>query len=98
MNTNHAGFEKVSRPSIWHWLGFRHRWDEALFEWRNQEPLEPGFVPGAMATRVIVHVCWLDRMRLLVSGRCEIVSYMKTDALVNKTQTRSAFAVLPPSA
>lgn len=94
--TNDVGLCQVSKPSIWHRLGFRHRWDESLFDWRNQEPPEPGFVVGAFATHVVAHVSWLDRLRLFISGRCEIIVYTKTDVLVNKAASRSQFAVLPP--
>lgn len=101
MSTDEGAFAVMNKPTLlqrlWRRLGYGFRFDEALFDWRNQEPPEEGFVPGAMSTHVTIHVSWPDRLRLLLSGRCEIVSYMKTDTLVNRAATRSQFAVLPPS-
>lgn len=96
MTDTHAGMMQANKPSTWYRLGFRHTWDESLFDWRNQEPPEDGFVPGAFSTHIHVRVSWLDRLRLLITGHCEVVCYTKTDVLVNQAKTRSTFAVLPP--
>lgn len=95
-DTPHA-FYSVHVPTIWERLGFRRRFDEELFAWRNEEPKpEDGLVPSALCTHVRVHIDWWDRLRLLVSGACEIEVYTKTDVLVNKAISRSQFSVLPP--
>jgi hypothetical protein len=88
---------QVSKPSIWYRLGFRFTFNEDDFDWRNQDPPEEGFVPGAFETVTHVHVGWLDRLRLLVSGHCAVSIHTKTDVLVNRAKSRSQFAVLPPA-
>lgn len=85
----------ASKPSIWHRLGWRYRSDESLFDWRNKE--EEGFAPHALCTRTEIHITFVDRLRLLISGRCELTAYTKTDKLVDHAVTRAQFAVLPPS-
>lgn len=92
-----------SRPTLavrfWRALGFVYRWDEDLFNWKHAEPApdEQGWwVPGCVTTHVAVSVSWLDRLRLLVTGCCEVSIYTRTDVLVRRAETRSEFAVLPP--
>lgn len=88
----------VSKPSIWNRLGFKYSWDENLFDWRNAEPVESDwFVPGTLNTETIIHVSFLDRLRLLVSGKCAIDCYTRTNVTVGRAESRSKFAVLPPS-
>lgn len=82
------------RERVWRRLGFRHRFNEALLKWRN-EPTD-GCVEGAITTTVAVHVGYVDRLRLLISGHCEIAVYTKTDVLVQRAVTGSQFDVLPP--
>lgn len=88
---------QASKPTIWYRLGFHYGWDEALFNWRSADP-EPDdwFVAGALTTRIEVHVGFLDRIRLLISGRCELFCSTRTDVVVKRAETRSQFAVLPP--
>ena len=89
----------VGKPSLrerlWRWLGFRHRFDEALWKWRN-EPTD-GFAEGVITTTVAVRLGKTDRLRLLVSGHCEVAVYTKTSVLVEHAVTRSQFAVLSPA-
>ncbi len=92
-----AGYA-VSKPTIWYRLGFHYRFDEDLFNWRNEEPKEGDwFVPSALCTHVVVHLGWLDRCKLLITGKAEVISYTRTDVLVKKAVTRSEFCVLPPT-
>lgn len=81
---------------IWRKLGFRHRFNEELFDWRNQEPPEEGFVIGAISTNVEIRVSFMDRLRLLVSGHANLSVYTKTNVMVDRAASRSEFAVLPP--
>ena len=91
-------FAAVSKPSLWYRFGFHYHEDD-LFEWRNEEP-KPGdwWTVGAVTTRVKIHFSFLDRLRLLISGTAEVTSYTRTNVTVDKAVTRSAVAVLPPSA
>jgi len=98
MTDTHGGYlVTANKPSIWNRLGFNFRFDEDLFDWRNQDPPEEGFVIGAFETTTHVHVGWLDRIKLLVTGHCAVTTWTKTDVLINRAETRSEFAVLPPS-
>lgn len=80
---------------IWRWLGFGmgNRWD--MVEWRCEE--EPGFAPGALITDTVVHLDFLDRLRVLIGGRLRIEVSTKTDVLVKKSKSMSAVGVMPPT-
>lgn len=86
----------MTKPSLWYRLGFHYSSDEDLFNWRNQEPPEEGFAPGAFCTVIGVRISFLDRLRILASGHCQISVYTKTDVMPLKIKSRSIFAVLPP--
>lgn len=90
------GAAMTSKPSVWYRLGFRYRFDEDLFEWRNKEPPDEGFAVGAIGIRIGVHVSFVDRLRLLISGHAELTAYVKTNVTVDRAKTRSQFAILPP--
>jgi len=91
--------ENALKPSIWHRLGFCRPWDEDLFEWRNAEPgQEDWWVEGTITTNTVVHVDWLDRLRILISGKCRVESFTRTSVTVAHAETRSIFSVLPPRA
>lgn len=92
----------IHKPTFWQrlWsrLGFGSRWDEELFEWRSADPQpDDWFVPGTLTMRTMTHVGWRDRLRLLISGRCEVCTYTRTDALVHRAETRAQFSVLSPA-
>lgn len=96
-----AGYGSYARPTfrqrLWRRLGFGFHFDEALFDWRNQEAeASDWFVSSAFNTVTDIHIDWLDRLRILISGRCSLSAYTRTDVLVNKAESRSQFAVLPP--
>lgn len=84
------------RSKFWRKMGFCHHFDEDLFDWRNQDPPQEGFVISAITTNVAIHVSFMDRLRLLVSGRAELSVYTKTNVVVDRAISRSQFAVLPP--
>lgn len=84
------------RTRIWQKFGFCFH--DSAFEWRTQEPKEGDWwVPGTLNTDVTITVDWLDRLRLLVTGHCKLLTYTRTDVLVNKSEARSTFTVLPPA-
>lgn len=79
-------------------LGFHRAKDsEALFDWRNEEP-KPGdwWKVGALSTRVTIYFGWADRLRLLLTGTCEVTSYTRTNVAVERAETRSQISVLSP--
>lgn len=83
---------------LWHALGFHHAKDrEALFDWRNEEPKEGDWwTVGALTTHVVVYFGWADRLRLLLTGTCEVTSYTRTNVPVCRAESRSQIAVLSP--
>ena len=66
-----------------------------MTDWRCEE--EPGFAPGALITDTVAHLDFLDRLRVLVSGKVRIEVSTKTDVLVKKSKSMSAVGVMPPS-
>lgn len=85
------------KQRLWRFFGFRWRYDESLFDWRNMEPPEEGYAPGAFITETHVKVSWDDRLRILVSGHIAIEVCTKTDIVPKKLTSRSRAAVLPPT-
>jgi hypothetical protein len=89
---------QVSRPSLWYRLGWRYKYDEALFEWRNTTPSPTDWwKPGCLSTLTVMRIGWLDRIRLLISGTCELRLDTRTNVIVDRAESRSQFSVLPPS-
>lgn len=83
------------RSRIWRALGFGMNNSMDMTDWRCEE--EPGFAPGALVTDTVVHLDFLDRLRVLVGGRLRIEVSTKTDVLVKKSKSMSAVGVMPPS-
>ena len=81
---------------IWRRLGFGRRPDFDIIDWRCDEQLG-GFAPGALVSETFVYVDFLDRLRVLLSGKIYIEVSTKTDALVEHSQSRSTFSVLAPN-
>lgn len=90
----YAIYKPTLRERAWRRLGFRQRFDEALWTWKN-EPME-GFAEGAITTTVAVYVGYVDRLRLLISGHCQVDVYTKTSVVAEHAVSRSGFSVLPP--
>jgi len=89
-----GAFCSVHKPTIWDRMGFRRRFDESLFDWRNN-PLD-GFVESAITTHVSIYVSLWDRLRLLLTGHAELIAYTRTNVMVDHAVTRSEFTILPP--
>lgn len=90
----------ASRPSLrhrfWRALGFGRNdgWLD-LSDWRSEDPKE-GFAFGAMLTETYVYFDFWDRVRVLVSGKCEVHVWSKTDKIINRAESRSFVRVLSP--
>lgn len=81
---------------IWHFLGFYGKHDESLFDWRNEQPPQSGFVQSCLHTETHVILDWKDRIRALFTGHLRVDVWTKTDVEVKRMQSRSTIAVLPP--
>lgn len=77
----------------------RQRVMRGLFPQTHLEPLPEaeGYAPGDYMTVTRVEVSWGDRLRLLVSGRAEVVVRSKTDVSISRDHAASVFNVLPPA-
>ncbi len=58
---------------------------------------ESDYAEGYITTVAICVFDWLDRLRILVSGKVEVKIYTKTDVMVNKAHSTSVASVLPPN-
>ncbi len=69
-----------------------------LFPSRRIDPPEDlvGFAPSYMVTEVIIHLDWVDRLRLIASGKMAVRTQTKTDVSVAKMVSASVAYVLPP--
>jgi hypothetical protein len=87
---NEAFMQPVPR-TLWQRLGFGHAAvpREALDD-------RDGFAPGALITRNTIYLDWRDRLRMLVTGRLELVVASKTDKVVGQAVSWSRVSVLPP--
>ncbi len=55
---------------------------------------ESTYAEGYITTVAICVFDWLDRLRILVSGKVEVKIYTKTDVMVNKAHSTSVAYVL----
>ncbi len=81
------------RTRMWQRLGFFGRFEESVFDWRQDVP-DGGDLIHVETT---ISISFVDRMRILISGRCELRSYTKTVVPIGKCETRSEFRVMPPA-
>jgi len=77
--------------SIWKKLGFGSCWVEL----KDEE--FPGMPPGAIATDTQIRLGFLDRLRVLISGKVYVALKTKTDVIVETAISKSAVSVLPPT-
>lgn len=84
-------------------LDQRTRWQRLMSNAfpRNNLPIpaeddKPGFAPSYLLTYVEARLDWLDRLRILVSGKCEVQIRTYTDVAVKKSVSESLFTVLAP--
>lgn len=87
------GFFQEYRPTrldrLWSRLGFGDRYlapPEDSDRWANS------YITNVVTTRLD----WRDRLRVLISGKVRIRSFIKTDVYVGRSEAESVFGVLPP--
>lgn len=78
------------------------RWlQQKLFPQARLEPGgedgNPAFAPGEAVIGCNVTLDWKDRLRVLVSGKVNVESRLRTDAPIARMQSRAQFNVTPPS-
>jgi len=69
-----------------------------LFPQHYLEPLpeEEGFSEGDLTIETFIYLDWLDRLRVLLSGKLKLRTRTKTDVPVNRAKTIGAVSVLAP--
>lgn len=74
-------------------------WSHLGFGRPSVEPPEDleGWALSYMVTGAVIIADWRDRIRFLVSGKAEVSIQIKTDVIVSRTHSQSAFSVLPPN-
>lgn len=92
---DNAFYAPDPRPQWKQWL------QQKLFPRQHFGPVfepydDPAWAPGECSTHVHITACWRDRLRLLISGRCEVQIRMRTDVPVGRIESRSNFTVQPP--
>lgn len=93
MNENTGGaFYAPDTRTLWQRLLSR------LFPSRPRPHLEDevGMAPGYIRTEIVVHLDWLDRLRVLVGGKVHVSTSMRTDVNVIKVYSESAVWVEAP--
>jgi hypothetical protein len=76
------------RERFWRAMGYRSKHPDL--------PEEAEKLPGWIATDIRVHISFMDRLRLLVSGKAMVRVRTATDAPVKTAISASTFEVVPP--
>jgi len=84
------------RPTIWHRLGFGHAY---VHPWGDENEDHNGRCPdGLLATSLTtetrVHFDWLDRLRILVTGRVHVFVRTRSEHDPGRADGRSAVRVM----
>lgn len=69
-------------------------WPRQRFE--TPESID-GFAPGYSVVQTVVHVSWRDRLRVLVSGRCDVEAHVYTETTLRRVYALGNFTVRPPA-
>lgn len=80
------------RPLTW-----RDRFRERFFPAAYCElPEAPATHRDVLVVRVFTHLSWLDRLRVLLTGRIRVESKTVTEHVIGDHRTCSVFMALPP--
>lgn len=86
-DTPTIGYAQEFRPSIWHRLGFRGCY---VAPWDESDDVK------YMVSDVFIKFDWLDRLRLLLTGRVHVFVRTKTENDAGAVESRSNVSVMPP--
>lgn len=79
---------------LWCWFGF----GEARAERPDEDELSEGWAPSWFIIGTKARLDWKDRIRVLISGKVMIEQAVKTDVIIGRSRSTSAFSVLRPDA
>lgn len=74
---------------VWRKLGFRRAWS------LRPEPRD-GFAEGWIVVQSETRFSFVDRLRILVSGRVSVEHVVQTDVAVLRSHTETDVGILPP--
>lgn len=79
------------RVRFWRRLGFH--WGHVPYQ---DDSEEEGWAPDSLIVETGVHLDWLDRIRVLISGNLHVGQRVKTDVSIGRSRAVSRVGVLPP--
>ncbi len=85
--------EPTWRERFWPRLGFHH----AHAPRPDEDELKDGWAESWFVVETYVTLDWLDRLRVLVSGKLHVDHAIKTDVPIGRSQAVSAIGILPPT-
>jgi hypothetical protein len=85
-------YYSACKPTIWNRLGFR----EAFLHRPEEDEYEEGYAHSWFTTETYAHFCFVDRLRILLSGNIHVHCSIKTDAAIHRSRAISAVAVMAP--
>lgn len=94
MSETIQAFASEFKPTIWHRMGFGHAY---IAPWRDDED-EAGRCPdGLLATSMVsethVHFDFIDRLKLLLTGRLHVFVRTRSERDPGKVESRSAVGI-----
>ncbi len=97
-------FASEFKPTIWHRLGFGHAyvapWGDEPHPWGKEfsevteERGSDGLLLTSLTTETRVHFDWLDRLRILVTGRVHVFVRTRSEHDPGRADSRSAVRVM----
>ena len=79
------------KPSIWNRLGFHSC--AAYLDDKDYPDMANAYID----TDVYAHLSWMDRIRILISGKVMVSLATKTNVIVERALSASKISVLPPN-
>ena len=76
------------RHQFWSWLGFTYHHIE--LEYDDTE------LPGWMKTEIMLRFSWLDRLRLLATGKVKLDVTQATNVKVDQCISATSMRIIPP--
>jgi hypothetical protein len=64
----------------------------------DEDELKEGWAPSWLIVETYVRLGWMDRLRVLLSGKLHVDHAIKTDVPIGRSSAVSGIGVLPPNA
>jgi hypothetical protein len=90
--TNGGAYAHIYTPTrmerFWHWVGYRHH--------HTDSTAEADIMPGWAKTHIGFRFDFMDRLRLLLTGRFYVDATIHTDVAVREVVTFASFEIGHP--